>query len=135
MTREGDGNGEGVRAKGGTGGQRHIGKERSAQKGGIWRGGMALGSEVSSEVLVRNSKLRTVDRTIKRFPSGRCPVISCSEVAGGKVSVKVAKHQLVSTVHQNGIKVRGVVPEVGGAGGIYMLTKVSVVSPSYKELQ
>ena len=42
MTREGDGYGEGVRPKGIKGGPRHIGKEMTAQKGGILRVGLAL---------------------------------------------------------------------------------------------
>ena len=59
---------------------------------------------------------------IKRFPSGRCPTISCSGDPGGMMSVKVAKHYLVSTVHQKGVKVGG--QEV--AEGINTLIKDSV---------
>ena len=45
------------------GGPSHIGKEMSAEKGR--RGGLALVGEVSTEVLVHNSELQTVDRPIK----------------------------------------------------------------------
>ena len=115
MTREGDGYGEVVRPNDGKGGPCHIGREMPSQKGDIWRGGMALGVEVSRKVLVRNSELRTVDRPIKRFSSGSCPILSCSGEPGGIVSVKVAKHHLVTTVGQE------------DAEGIYTLKKVSVV--------
>ena len=56
----------------------------------------------------------TDDRPVKSLPSGRCPVISCSEEPGGMMVVKVAKHHLHSTVLQKGIKVGGVVPRAGG---------------------
>ena len=41
----------------------------SGEEGWPWEG------EAIIEVLVRNSELITVDCPIKRFPSGRCPVI------------------------------------------------------------
>ena len=88
MTREWDSYGEVVRPKSGKAGPRHIGKVMPYQKGDIWRGGLAIGGEVSREVWVRNSELLTVDRPINRFPSGRCPISSCSEEPGGMVALK-----------------------------------------------
>ena len=105
MTREGDSYGEVITPKGGKGGPRHIGKEMPTQNGDIWQGELALGREASREVLVCNSELRTVDRPIKLFPSGRCPVIFFSAELGGMMGVEVAKHHLISTVHQKGVKV------------------------------
>ena len=49
-------------------GPRHIGKEMPTQKGDIWRGGLAVGGEANREVLVRNSELRTVDRSHQALP-------------------------------------------------------------------
>ena len=63
-----------------------------------WRGG-------KWEVLICNSELWTVYLTIKRFHFGRCPIISCSGELGRMVGNRVAKHHLVSTVHQKGVKV------------------------------
>ena len=54
-----------VGPKGGEGGPRHVREEMPAQKSDIWRGGLTLGGKESREVLVRNSKLRTVDRPIE----------------------------------------------------------------------
>ena len=87
MTRVGDGYGKVVRVDHITWGMPALRwghlrcpltSEMPAQKGDIWRGGLAQGGEVSREVMVRNSELWTVDRPIKRFPSGRCPFFSCS---------------------------------------------------------
>ena len=106
-----------VRLKGGECEPCHIGEEMPAKKGDIWRGGLALRGESGREILVRNSKLRTVDRPVESLPSGRCPVISGSGKPGGMVGVKVAKHHLVSTVLQKSAKVRGDVYRAGGRGG------------------
>ena len=65
MTGEGDGYWEVV-------GPRRIREEMPAQKGDIWRGGLALGGEASREIeakrkgqsTVRNLLLRTVNRPI-----------------------------------------------------------------------
>ena len=61
MTGEGDGHVEVIRPKDGEGGLCRIREEMSSQMGDIWRGGLALGGEASREILLRNSKLRTVD--------------------------------------------------------------------------
>ena len=87
ITIVGDSYWEVVRPKGGKGGPHHIGKYMPAQKGDIWRGGLALWGEASRDVLVCNSELWTVDRPIKCSSSGRCPVISCSGEPGGMVGV------------------------------------------------
>ena len=86
MTRE-DCYGEMVRPKVGEGEPRYVGKKMAAQKGGFWRGGLALGGNASREVFVRNSKLWTVDHPIEGLPSGHFPIISCFEEPGGIVSV------------------------------------------------
>ena len=117
-----------VGPQGGKGGPCRIREEMTAQKGDIWGGGLALGREASKEILVCNSKLRTVDRPIEGLPSDRCPVIPCSGEPGGMAGVKVAKHHQVSTVLQKGIKVGNVVPGAEGRRGIYTLT-VNVVPP------
>ena len=83
------------------------------------------GEKVSRQVLVCNSELQTIDCPIKRFPSGRCPII-CSGEPGRMMGIKVAKHHLVSTVHQKGVKVGG----RRTPGGIYTLTEISVIPPS-----
>ena len=55
MTREEDSYGEVVRPKDGEGGPSHFGKKMPAQKGDIWRRGLALVGEANREVLVRNN--------------------------------------------------------------------------------
>ena len=94
---EGEFYGEVVGPKGGEGGPRRIREEMPVHKGNIWRGGLALRGEASREILVHNSRYRTVAK------SGHCPVIPCSGEPGGMMGIKVAKHHLVSTVHQKGV--------------------------------
>ena len=120
VTGEGDDYGEMVRPKGGEGGPCHIGEEMPAEKSDIWRERLALGAESSREILVRNSKLQTVDCSIKSLLSGRCPVmsvISGSREPGGMVGIRVAKHHLGSSVLQKSAKVRDVVPRAEGRKG------------------
>ena len=114
VTGEGDGYGEMVRPKGPC----HIGEEMPAEKGDIWRGGLALGGESGREILVRNSELQTFDCPVEILPSGRCLVISGSGEPGGMVGVKVAKLHLVSTVLQMCVKVKGIVPRAEGCRGM-----------------
>ena len=45
------------------------------------------------------------------------------------MDVEVAKHHLVYTVHQKGVKVEVVVSRQEDAGGLYTSTKVSIVTP------
>ena len=105
MTREGEGYGEVVRPKGRP---RRIGKKMPAHKRDIWRRGLALGGEVSRKVLVCNKdSCELFHRPSKRFSFGRCPISSCSWEPGRMVSIIFAKHHLVSTVHQKGVKVGG----------------------------
>ena len=75
MTREEGCYGEVVGPQGGKGTPRHIGKEMTAQKGDIWRRRLTLEENVSREILVRNSKLQTVDRLIKGLHSCCCPIV------------------------------------------------------------
>ena len=96
MTGGNDGNGEKVGPKSSKGGPCRIREKMPAQKGDIWRGGLTLEGVASREIMVRNSKLRTVDSHVEGPPSGRCPIVPCSGEPGLMVGVKVAKHILVS---------------------------------------
>ena len=69
MTGGNDGNGEKVGPKSSKGGPCRIREKMPAQKGDIWRGGLTLEGVASREILVRNSKLRTVDSHVDRGPS------------------------------------------------------------------
>ena len=125
---EGGGYGEVVGPKGVKSGPRRS-REMPAQKGDIWRGGLALGGEASREILVRYRKLQTVDRPIEGLSSGRCSIIPCSGEPRGVVGIKVAKHHLVSTVLHKGVKVWGVVPGTGGRRADIHIEKVNMVPP------
>ena len=63
--------------KGGEGGPCHFWEEIPAKKALIQPGGLTLGGEAGEQILVRNRELRTINRTIESFPSGRCPAIFC----------------------------------------------------------
>ena len=76
-----------VKPKGGECGLCHIREEMPAEKGVIWREGLALRGQSGWEILVRNNELRTVDRPIESLSSGHCPVISGSGEPGRMVGV------------------------------------------------
>ena len=95
-----------VRPMGSESGSRRVRKEMPAQKSDIRRGILALGGEEGGQTNVRNRKLRTIDRFVERFPSGCCSVISYPGETGRIVGVEVAEYHLVSTVLQEGVKIR-----------------------------
>ena len=103
MTREGDGYGKVVRPNVVKVGHDLLGRRCPLRR--VVSGEESWPWEASSENLVRNSKLHTVDRPIEGIPSGRCPIVLCSGEPGGMVGVEVAKLHLVSTVLQKSIKV------------------------------
>ena len=78
----------------------------SALKADIWRGGLALGKKASGKILVHN-KVELLIAPSRASPLASALSSPCSGEPVRMVGVKVAKHHLVSTVLQKGVKDRG----------------------------
>ena len=89
-----------------------------------------MGGEEGGRVKVCSGQLRTNDRSIKRFFSGCCPIISCPGEPRGAGELKLPC-TILRSYRRESKSVHGVVPGAGGRdreGGSKQLTKVIVAS-------